>query len=97
MDITDNFAHITEHVLANTREHHPKVKVSLSLRVDDVYMVDRLAKALNMTRQDVVSEILHDGLPDAVRGYFKIVGDDPLEAMSWEEFTEKVEQGDFFE
>ena len=96
MDIKDNFAHLTERVLSNTREHYDRVKVSVALRVDDVYLVDRMAKTLDMTRQDVISEILHDGLPDAVRGYFQIVGDDPLEYMTWDEFQEKVEQGDFF-
>jgi len=97
MNTFDEIAHLTELACSKPKEELDRVKVTLNLRVDDVYLVDRMAKALDMTRQDLVSTILHTSLPDAVRGYFKIVGDDPLEALTWEEFMEKVYQGEYFE
>ncbi|MGB8705320.1 MAG: hypothetical protein WCD31_09845 [Gillisia sp.] len=93
MDIFKQFAHITEEAL-NTGFDVERFKVSLNLRSDDVYAVDRLAKALGMTRQDVISSVLHAGLPDAFRGYFKIVGNDPLETMTLSEYIDSLQGGD---
>lgn len=96
MDITDEFAHLTERAKGITRDDDARMKVSLNLRLDDVYMADRLAKALGTTRNEIISKIVQGGMPDAVRGYFKVMGDDPLEYMTWQEFNDKVEQGKYF-
>jgi len=96
MDITDEFAHLTERAKGIVRDEDTRMKVSLNLRLNDVYMADRLAKVLGTTRNEIISKIVQGGMPDAVRGYFKIMGDDPLEYMSWEEFNDKIEQGKYF-
>lgn len=95
MDITREFAQLTEHARGIVRDPDDKMKVSISLRVSDVYMADRLAKALDLNRQEVLSRIIQNGLPDAVRGYYQIEGDDPLEHMSWDEFCDAVEAGGY--
>jgi hypothetical protein len=96
MDITEEFSHLTERSIGVIRDDDEKVKVSLNLRLDDVLMADRLAKVLGTTRNEIFSKIIQGGLPDAVRGYFRIVGDDPLEFMTWTEFNEKISQGEYF-
>jgi len=77
MDITDEFAHLTERAKGIVRDEDTRMKVSLNLRLNDVYMADRLAKVLDTTRNEIISKIFQGGMPDAVRGYFKIMGDDP--------------------
>lgn len=96
MDIRDEFAHLTERAKGVTRDEDSRMKVSLNLRLDDVYMADRLAKVLGTTRNEIISKIVQGGMPDAVRGYFKIMGDDPLETMTWKEFNDRIEQGKYF-
>lgn len=93
MDTFSEFAHVAEKY-ATTEPEEQRVKVSMSLRHDDVYAVDRLAKALDMTRQDVISKILHTGLPDAFRGYFKVFGPDPLEDMTLDEYIASLQGGE---
>lgn len=96
MDITKEFAHMTERAKGVVRDEDARMKVSLNLRADDVYMADRLAKALDTTRNEVLSKIIQNGMPDAVRGYFKVIGDDPLDHMDWDEFNTAIEHGKYF-
>jgi len=96
MDLTTEFAHLTERAIAVENYSGDKVKVSLNLPVREVFVANRLASALGITRQDVISKIFVSGLPDAVRGYFQIIGDNALDSMPWEEFCALVGEGEYF-
>ncbi len=95
MDIEKAFARLTEHTRGITRDPDDRMKVSLNLRVADVYMAGRLANVLELNRQDVLSTIIENGLPEAVDGYYKIEGNNPLEHMAWDDFNDAVEQGKY--
>jgi len=96
MSILKTFGAMTEEAKNSPVDSISRIKISFNVRVRDLYIVDRLAHAIGVSRQEVLSQLIAEGLPDAVSGYFQVMGDDPTENMSWDDFCAEVDEGRYF-
>ncbi len=87
MSIEQIFAGRTMDIaMQEDHEHHLKA-VTVRIQETDVKVADFLATSLYTTRQDILSEIIHNGLKEALVGYCKASGFDEKKWLEiWQGF-----------
>ena len=71
MSIEQIFAGRTMELVMKEDQEHDLKAVTLRMQESDKNVADYLSKSLQTTRQDVLSEIVHNGLKEALLGYCK--------------------------